>query len=72
MPIYYAWGYDGVQILARAIASSSGVRTSVRDTLQATRYTGALGDVSFTPQGSWQDEVSVFVVRSRELVRVDR
>jgi branched-chain amino acid transport system substrate-binding protein len=68
MPIYYAWGYDSVYLLARAISRSNGDRVSVRQQLQETNYEGALGNISFTSEGSWPDKVSVFVVRQGQLV----
>ncbi len=69
MLIYYAWGYDGVGLLAEAIRKSTLTRESVGEQLRLLKdYPGALGNISFTPEGSWKMRVKMFRVADGRFV----
>lgn len=69
--IYHAWGYDGVKLFADALARSSFTRESVRTELANGKgYDGALGIISFTPEGSWKMNVKMFQVKQGKLTPV--
>ncbi len=62
-----AWTYDGLKILANAIAKAGEDRAKIRQAILATQgYQGVLGTFSFTPNGDGLSEVSVVRVEKEK------
>jgi branched-chain amino acid transport system substrate-binding protein len=68
MLAFHGWGYDGVRLMAEALAHSDLTRESLREALLAIRsFPGAGGAITFSAEGSWRMPLAVFEVRQGAL-----
>lgn len=61
---YVGYGYDGIRILAAALAQAGGPGDKLRDAIAATkRYPGVTGEVVFQPDGTVAKAIAVKQVK---------
>jgi branched-chain amino acid transport system substrate-binding protein len=73
MPIYAAWGYDGVELIARAIKSVGPRPALISGELYKTEnHAGASGNISISSEGSSRVMVGMYRVTQGKLRLVER
>lgn len=73
MPIFTAWGYDAVHLLAQAFTASAGDPLKASEQLYRVKnYDGASGTISISAQGSSRRSVSLFQVQNGSLVAIEK
>lgn len=72
MPIYTAWGYDAVHLVARALQTANGDTKQInRELYKVHKYDGASGVISISNEGSSRASVSLYQVRNSKLELVE-
>jgi branched-chain amino acid transport system substrate-binding protein len=73
MPIYVAWGFDAVQLIAQAVKIVGPNPELINHELYKARdFSGASGKISISSEGSSRVMVGLFRVRNGKLVLVER
>jgi branched-chain amino acid transport system substrate-binding protein len=61
LDVFVAQGYDALHILARGIEQGGEDRTKIQQAIRGIKYQGAVGDVTFDPNG--QNVRKIFIAR---------
>ncbi|MDC0358733.1 ABC transporter substrate-binding protein [Oligoflexia bacterium] len=71
-PLFTAWGWDGVMLIADAVEAGARTSEEITEALYEVRnYQGASGPISINAFGSSRMEVNMFQVRKGRFVRAD-